>query len=77
MWDKESLTAKGFTNETHFTMSFDPYSTEQFTLSYFYIEMKTTSILDALEKWHSMFPEIYNRHTKGNGAWVSASPLSR
>ena len=43
---------------------------QDFTLSFYVIEEKTTCYLDALEKWHNKFPHIYHKQHFGVGNWV-------
>ncbi|KAH0786524.1 hypothetical protein GPJ56_009595 [Histomonas meleagridis] len=42
-----------------------------FSISFYVLEVETTSYLDALEKWHDKFPHIYHHQEFGVGCWVS------
>ena len=58
------------TFETSFKMSIQARKEEGFDISYLLIETPTTSWLDALEKFHNEFAEIYHVQPLGIGASV-------
>jgi hypothetical protein len=45
-------------------------------ISYILWEIKTTSWLDAVERWHQEFPEIYNNQSAGWGFWATFANLT-
>ncbi|EAX96919.1 hypothetical protein TVAG_272470 [Trichomonas vaginalis G3] len=44
----------------------------KFTLTYLVVEKESVNLRDSIEKWHLSFPDIYDNHSMGPGAWIGA-----
>ena len=55
-------------NEAHFFMNLS--AREDFYITFYVIEVRTTCYLDALEKWHEKFSHIYHYQHYGTGNWL-------
>ncbi|KAH0793057.1 hypothetical protein GPJ56_002952 [Histomonas meleagridis] len=58
-----------------FSMYIEVIDRNGFDMPYIILEKPSTSWLDALEKWHLTFPEIYNEQPGGQGLWAAFPDL--
>ena len=64
-------------NNTYNIIKYDSFNIEMevvdkngFFISFILLKQDSKSWLDALEKWHSTFPEIYEKQPGGSGLWA-------
>ncbi|KAH0793167.1 hypothetical protein GPJ56_002876 [Histomonas meleagridis] len=75
LWKIEEIEDSNGTKTTHFSMHIEVTNTNGFNISLLVLEQASSSWLDALEKWHLHFSDIYSTQPGGQGLWAAFPQL--